>query len=48
VREGRLGAKSGGGFYDYEAGEAARLAAERDRTLLRLLEAPGEGRRGKE
>lgn len=38
VREGRRGTTSGGGFYDYEDGAAARLLAERDRRYAALGE----------
>ncbi len=37
VRQGRLGAKSGGGFYDYSAGEGPELLANRDRILMGFL-----------
>jgi 3-hydroxybutyryl-CoA dehydrogenase len=52
VSEGRTGAKSGAGIYEYRADEAARLAARRDRVLLAFLEAlerdvdPGEEKHG--
>jgi 3-hydroxybutyryl-CoA dehydrogenase len=39
VADGRTGAKSGGGFYEYGEGEAASLSARRDRVLLAFLEA---------
>ncbi|MFH1567957.1 MAG: 3-hydroxyacyl-CoA dehydrogenase NAD-binding domain-containing protein [Gemmatimonadota bacterium] len=38
VRAGRLGAKSGAGFYDYAGGEFSQIVAERDRILLGFLE----------
>jgi 3-hydroxybutyryl-CoA dehydrogenase len=37
VAAGKLGAKSGAGFYTYAAGQAEQLVAERDALLLRLL-----------
>jgi 3-hydroxyacyl-CoA dehydrogenase len=37
VAAGKLGAKSGTGFYTYAAGRAEQLVAERDTLLLRLL-----------
>ena len=37
VAAGKLGAKSGTGFYTYAAGRAEQLVAERDAQLLRLL-----------
>ena len=39
VASSRAGAKSGAGIYDYQADEAARLVARRDRVLLAFLEA---------
>jgi len=52
VAEGRTGAKSGAGIYEYRGDEAAQLAARRDRVLLAFLEAlerdtdPGEESNG--
>ena len=37
VVDGRLGVKSGGGFYDYTPEQAQALAARRDEALLALL-----------
>jgi 3-hydroxybutyryl-CoA dehydrogenase len=37
VKRGRLGAKAGGGFYDYSARELPGLLAERDRILIGFL-----------
>jgi 3-hydroxybutyryl-CoA dehydrogenase len=39
VEQGRLGAKSGSGFYEYGQEERERLLARRDRVLLRFLAA---------
>ena len=39
VADGRAGAKTGGGFYEYREGEAASLSARRDRVLLAFLDA---------
>ena len=38
VKEGKFGAKSGEGFYQYGAEDAPRFLAERDRALLGMLE----------
>jgi len=38
VAAGKLGAKSGAGFYDYPAGRAERIIDERDDKLLKLLQ----------
>ena len=46
VAEGRLGVKSGGGFYGYAPEQAQALAAWRDEALvalLRLKEQTGDG-----
>jgi 3-hydroxybutyryl-CoA dehydrogenase len=49
VADGRTGAKTGGGFYDYRQGEAAQISARRDRVLLAFLEAiESESPRGTE
>jgi 3-hydroxybutyryl-CoA dehydrogenase len=37
VRQGRLGAKTGGGFFDYSDDEPKQIIARRDRVLLRFL-----------
>lgn len=37
VEKGELGAKSGGGFYNYPPEEKERILRERDRLLLRIL-----------
>ena len=37
VAEGRLGVKSGSGFYDYTPAQGQALAARRDEALLALL-----------
>ena len=37
VAAGKLGAKSGSGFYDYPPGKASALIAERDEKLLEIL-----------
>jgi len=37
VGKGRLGAKTGGGLYDYSARDVKRLLAQRDRVLLGFL-----------
>ena len=37
VTAGKLGAKTGSGFYDYPPGKASALIAERDEKLLELL-----------
>ena len=37
VAAGKLGAKSGSGFYDYPPGKASALIAERDEKLLEML-----------
>ena len=37
VAAGKLGAKSGSGFYDYPSGKASALIAERDEKLLEIL-----------
>ncbi len=37
VEKGRLGVKSGGGFYDYEGRTEAEVSKERDVKLLRLI-----------
>ena len=37
VRTGKLGAKSGSGFYDYAGGEFSQIIADRDRALLGFL-----------
>ena len=37
VAAGKLGAKSGAGFYDYPAGKAQELIADRDAKLLQML-----------
>lgn len=37
VQQGRLGAKSGAGIYDYDEQERRRIIAQRDRLLLRIL-----------
>jgi len=39
VGEGRLGAKAGGGIYDYAGEEAGARAARRDRLLMAFLDA---------
>ncbi len=44
VEGGRLGAKSGGGFYEYAEADINRYLARRDRVLLRFLDVlKGEG-----
>jgi 3-hydroxybutyryl-CoA dehydrogenase len=45
VNRGRLGAKSGRGFYEYAAGEGQRLVTERDRRLIGFLRVLGQDRR---
>ena len=37
VEAGKLGAKTGSGFYDYPSGKASALIAERDEKLLEIL-----------
>ena len=37
VAAGKLGAKTGSGFYDYPPGKASALIAERDKKLLEIL-----------
>ena len=37
VAAGKLGAKTGSGFYDYPPGKASALIAERDEKLLEIL-----------
>lgn len=37
VEQGRFGAKTGGGIYNYEPGEVEAIIAERDRQFLQLL-----------
>ena len=37
VEAGKLGAKTGSGFYDYPSGKASALIAERDKKLLEIL-----------
>ncbi len=37
VAAGKLGAKTGSGFYDYPSGKASALIAERDEKLLEIL-----------
>jgi len=37
VKEGRLGAKTGGGFYEYSEEESSEIIAQRDRVLLGFL-----------
>ena len=43
VEAGKLGVKSGEGFYDYRGRTLEELLAARDDTLIRLLRALGEG-----
>lgn len=38
VAAGKLGAKSGAGFYDYPAGKTQRIVDDRDEKLLKLLQ----------
>jgi len=42
VKKGRLGAKSGAGFYPYPPREAERILRRRDRVLLQFLKVLGE------
>jgi len=37
VRKGKLGAKTGGGFYEYSKEESSEIIAQRDRVLLGFL-----------
>jgi len=39
VKQGKLGAKSGAGFYKYPPAELKRILARRDRVLLKFLDA---------
>ena len=41
VAEGKLGAKSGLGFYDYSEGKAQQIIADRDAKLLEMLRVKG-------
>ena len=45
VKKGRLGTKTGGGFYDYWPRDRDRLLAERDRVLLGFLRVLQEKRK---
>ncbi len=42
VASGRLGIKSGGGFYEYSGDESGKVLDDRDRRLLKLLQIKSE------
>ena len=46
VAAGKLGAKSGTGFYEYAAGSAASIIDERDANLLKLLQLKSQNQPG--